>query len=72
MRLTRDQRSAEARGQAARPQSEPRVAGQEERTHDLLVSVGQGTGLVHARLSVQEIMQRLVAEAEEALNLRVG
>jgi enoyl-[acyl-carrier protein] reductase II len=65
-------RAAEAREQAARLQSEPRVAGQAGCTHELLASDGRNTGLVHEVLSVKEMMQRLMVEAEEALNLRVG
>jgi hypothetical protein len=58
--------------QVARLQFELCVTGQEGRTHELFVSAGQSTSLVHEVLSVQEIMQCLMGEAEEALNLRVG
>ena len=58
--------------QAARLQFELCVTGQEGRTHEFFVSTGPSTGLVHEVLSVQEIMQCLMGEAEQALNLRVG
>lgn len=60
-------RSEAARANATELQSQLRTAGQEGRTHELLAGAGQSTGLVHEVLSVQTIIDRLFAEAVEAM-----
>ena len=65
-------RPEEARREAERLRGEIMSAIQQPTTHELLPFTGQTAGSIHEVLPAAEIVQRMVAEAERALERANG
>jgi nitronate monooxygenase/enoyl-[acyl-carrier protein] reductase II len=64
------ERRDEAKRESERLRVEMRAALLAQRNHETLAAAGQSAGLIHEILSVDEIVRRMVDEAEEALKSR--